>query len=54
MILLTIAIIGSILFLIVEIPAYIRFHNEEDFLLTVISGAMLVASIAVLFVWRVT
>lgn len=52
MILLIIAIIGSILFLTVEIPAFIRYHNDEDFLISVASGLMLFSCIVVLYFWR--
>lgn len=52
MILLTIAIVFSAIILTVEIPAYIRYRNEEDFLLMILSALMLLASITVLFFWR--
>ena len=52
MILLIIAIVMSILFLTVEIPAFIRYHNEEDSLLAIMSGMMLEACIVVLFLWK--
>lgn len=52
MILLTIAIAFSIIVLSVEIPAFNRYHNEEDFILMVLSGLMLMACIVVLLFWR--
>lgn len=52
MILLTIAIIFSILILTVEIPVFIRMREEEDFLLCVMSGLMLLCCVTVLFFWR--
>ena len=52
MILLTIAIVFSALLLSVEIPAFIRMHEEEDFLLCVMSGLMLLCCVTVLFFWR--
>lgn len=52
MILLIFAIVMSALFLIVEIPAYIRYNNEEDSLLAIMSGIMLAACIVVLFLWK--
>lgn len=52
MILLTIAIVFSALLLSVEIPAFIRMREEEDFLLCVMSGLMLVCCVTVLFFWR--
>ena len=52
MILLTISIIVSILILSVEIPVFIRMRDEIDFLIIVIFGLMLLASVTVLFFWR--
>lgn len=52
MILLTIAIIGCILFLTVEIPVYLRMRDETDLQIAVLSGMMLAACIAVLYCWR--
>ena len=52
MILLTIAIVFSAIILSVEIPAFIRYRNEEDFLIMVMSALMLLASVVVLFFWR--
>ena len=52
MILLIIAIVMSILFLTVEIPAFIRYRNVEDFLISVASGLMLLSSVVVLYFWR--
>ena len=52
MILLTIAIVFSALLLSVEIPAFIRMREEEDFLLCVMSGLMLACCVTVLFFWR--
>lgn len=52
MILLTIAIVFSALVLSVEIPAFIRMHAEEDFLLMVMSALMLASCLVVLYAWR--
>lgn len=52
MILLTIAIVFSAIILSVEILAFIRYRNEEDFLIAIMSALMLLASITVLFFWR--
>ena len=52
MIMLTISIIVSILILSVEIPVFIRMRDEIDFLIIVIFGLMLLASVTVLFFWR--
>lgn len=52
MILLTISIIVSILILSVEIPVFIRMRDEIDFLIIVVFGLMLLASVTVLFFWR--
>ena len=52
MILLIFAIAVCVLFLAVEIPAFIRYHNEEDFILIVLSALMLMSCIVVLFFWR--
>ena len=54
MILLIIAIIGSMIILSVEVPVFIRNRDEIDFLIVVVFGLMLLASITVLFFWRVT
>ena len=52
MILLTIAIIGSILFLTVEIPVFWNYRDETDLEIILISAAMLIGSIIVLVFWR--
>lgn len=52
MILLIIAIIVSAIFIAVEIPAFIRFHEEEDFLLLFTSGLMLASCLVVLIAWK--
>lgn len=52
MTLLIFAIVVCTVFLVVEIPAFIRYHNEEDFILIVLSALMLMACIVVLFFWR--
>lgn len=52
MILLTIAIVFSIIVLSVEIPVFIRNRDEIDFLIVTIFSLMLLASITVLFFWR--
>lgn len=52
MIMLTISIIVSILILSVEIPVFIRMRDEIDFLIIVVFGLMLLASVTVLFFWR--
>lgn len=52
MILLIFAIAVCILFLCVEIPVFIRYRAEEDFLLMIMSGLMLMACIVVLICWR--
>jgi len=52
MILLIIAIVMSIIFLTVEIPAFVRYKNDEDFLISVASGLMLLSCIVVLYFWR--
>ena len=51
MILLTIAIIGCILLLTVEIPVYLRMRDSTDLQIAVLAGMMLAACIAVLY-WR--
>ena len=51
MILLTIAIIFSILLLTVEIPVFIRMRDSTDLQIAVLAGMMLAACIAVLY-WR--
>ena len=52
MILLTIAIIFSAIILSVEIPVFIRMRDEIDFLVIVVFGLMLLASIIALFFWK--
>ena len=52
MILLTIAIIGCILLLTVEIPVYLRMRDSTDLQIAVLAGMMLAACIAVLYHWR--
>lgn len=52
MILLTIAIVFSIIVLSVEIPVFIRNRDEIDFLIVAIFSLMLLASVTVLFFWR--
>ena len=54
MILLTIAIVFSAIILSVEIPVFIRNRDEIDFLIMVIFALLLLASVTVLFFWRVT
>ncbi len=54
MILLIIAIIGSMIILSVEVPVFIRNRDEIDFLIMVIFALLLLASVTVLFFWRVT
>lgn len=51
MILLTIAIIFCVLLLTVEIPTYLRMHEDTDLEIAVIAGLMIAACIAVLY-WR--
>lgn len=52
MILLIVAIIISAIILSVEVPVFIRNRDEIDFLIVVIFGLMLLASVTVLFFWR--
>lgn len=51
MILLIIAIVFCILLLTVEIPTYIRMHDDTDLEIAVIAGLMLIGCVAVLY-WR--
>ncbi len=51
MILLIIAITFCILLLTVEIPTYIRMHDDTDLEIAVIAGLMLIGCVAVLY-WR--
>lgn len=51
MILLILAIVFCTLLLTVEIPTYLRMHDETDLEIAVIAGLMLAGSVAVLY-WR--
>ena len=52
MILLMLAIVMSIIFLTVEIPVYLRYREEVDGLILIVSALMLVSCIIVLYYWR--
>lgn len=54
MILLIFAILISAVVFTAEVPAYIRYRDEADFLLMVMSGLMLLSCVVVLFFWRMT